>query len=175
MAREKMVTAVFRDRLDAEQALDFLHSKGYDRNSINVLMSDKTAPLGGPNAEHAKQTTGSLATEGMGVGGAIGTAVGAAIAAIAAIGSSIVIPGLGGLIVAGPLAAAFAGGGAGAVTGGLLGALIGAGIPEQNAEAFQEALRTGGVVIGVHPRSDDDSSAIQDRFRNLRGENVYYG
>src|SRR5262249_32675219 len=67
------------------------------------------------------------------------------------------------------------GGGAGAGTGGVLGALIGAGIPEANAEAYQDALRNGGVVIGVVPRDSDDANAIQERFRNLRGESVFYG
>jgi hypothetical protein len=174
MARDKMVTAVFRDRLDAEQALDFLHSKGYDRNTINVLMSDKTAPLGATSTTQPHHNASSAVAEGMSVGGVIGTAVGAAVAAVAAIGTSIAIPGLG-LIVAGPVAAALAGGGAGAVTGGVLGALIGAGIPEANAEAYQDALRNGGVVIGVVPRDSDDASAIQERFRNLRGESVFYG
>src|SRR5215467_5720925 len=115
MARDKMVTGVFRDRLDAEQALDFLHSKGYDRNSINVLMSDKTAPLG-TSTDQPVHTASSAVAEGASLGGVIGTAVGATVAAVAAIGTSIAIPGLG-LIVAGPLAAALAGGGAGAVTG----------------------------------------------------------
>jgi hypothetical protein len=174
MARDKMVTAVFRDRLDAEQALDFLHSKGYDRNSINVLMSDKTAPLGATSTEQPHHGTASAVAEGLSVGGVIGTAIGATVAAVAAIGSSVVIPGLG-LIVAGPIAAALAGGGAGAVTGGVLGALIGAGIPEANAEAYQDALRNGGVVIGVMPRDNEDATAILERFRNLRGESAFFG
>ena len=110
----------------------------------------------------------------MGIGGAIGTAVGATLAAVAAIGTSIMVPGLG-LIVAGPLAAALAGAGAGAVTGGLIGALVGMGIPESNAQAYEEALRQGGVVIGVVPHNDEDSKRIKEDFQNLHGENVYYG
>jgi hypothetical protein len=174
MARDKMVTAVFLDRLDAEQALDFLHAKGYDRNSINVLMSDKTAPLGSNPQDHPPHDANSAVAEGMSIGGVLGTAIGATVAAVAAIGTSIVIPGLG-LLVAGPIAAALAGGGAGAVTGGVLGALIGAGIPEANAEAYQVALRIGGVVVGVVPRTDDDAREIHDRFKQLRGESVYFG
>jgi hypothetical protein len=137
-------------------------------------MSDKTRsnfyPDGESDPHHA---AGSLATEGMGVGGAIGTAIGATLAAVAAIGTSIAIPGLG-LLVAGPLAAAFAGGGAGAVTGGIIGGLIGAGMTEQNAEAYSEALKNGGVVIGVHPRTSDDASEIQKKFKEFNGENVCY-
>jgi len=174
--KKKMVLGVFRDRVNAEQAFDYLHTMGYHDTDINVLMSDKTrsAFYTTSNPDSPRHTANTMATEGMGIGGAIGTAVGATLAAVAAIGTSIAIPGLG-LLVAGPIAAALAGGGAGAVTGGVLGALIGAGIPEANAEAYQDALRNGGVVIGMVPRDGDDASAVQERFRNLRGESVYYG
>jgi hypothetical protein len=55
---------------------------------------------------------GWKAAEGLGVGGAVGRGVGAALAAIFAVGSTIVVPGLG-LVVAGPIAAALAGAAAG--------------------------------------------------------------
>jgi hypothetical protein len=169
-----MVTAVFRDRNDSEQAFDYLYHLGYSDRDINVLMSDKTRASYYPNStDTSKHTAGTKAEEGMGVGGAIGTAVGATLAAVAAIGTTLAIPGLG-ILVAGPLAAAFAGGGAGAVTGGILGALVGAGFTEQNANAYEEALRNGGVVIGVVPKNHDHINAIKERFKELNGENVCY-
>lgn len=173
MAQHKMVTGVFRDRYDAERAFDYLHGAGYSDSEINVLMSDRTRAAYYPDKDHSKHEAGSLATEGMGVGGAIGTAVGATLAAVAAIGTSIAIPGLG-LLIAGPIAAALAGGGAGAVTGGVIGALVGAGMTEQNAKAYDEALRSGGVVIGVIPHDGSDASDLQARFREYNGENVCY-
>src|SRR5260370_2840692 len=93
---KKLVTAVLRDRFDAERAFDYLHAKGYGDSEINVLMSDKTRSTFYPmaNRDELRHEAGTKAAEGMGVGGAIGTAVGAAIAAVAAIGSSISIPGL---------------------------------------------------------------------------------
>src|SRR5205823_12747858 len=120
-----------------------------------------------------RHEAGSKVKEGMGVGGAIGTAVGATVAGLAAVGSNLAIPGLG-LVIAGPIAAALAGGGAGAVTGGLIGALVGAGITEQNARAYEEALRHGGVAIGVTPRNDDHASDIKKKFEEYNGENVCY-
>src|SRR5262245_37910116 len=171
--RKKMVTGVFRDRYDAERAFDYRHTAGYLDSEVNVLMSDRTRASYYPGQQHERYEAGTMATEGMGVGGAIGTAVGATLAAVAAIGTSIAIPGLG-LVVAGPLAAALAGGGAGAVAGGLVGALVGWGIPEQNAEAYSAALREGGVVLGVVPRNNDDASAIKDEFQKLNGDNVCY-
>ena len=61
--------------------------------------------------------------------------VGAALAALFAVGTVVVVPGLG-LVLAGPIAAALAGAGAGGVTGGLIGALIGAGIPEGESRSL---------------------------------------
>jgi len=174
---EGMVTAVFRSKADADRAYDGLIRRGYTDSQINVLMSDATRTNYYPTttdtgvARKDKHEAGTLAVEGMGVGGAIGTAVGATLAAIAAIGTSLVIPGLG-LIVAGPIAAALAGGGAGAVTGGLVGALTGAGFTEENAEAYHAALRDGGVVLGVHPRNSSEAAEIESEFRRCNGENV---
>src|SRR6476620_6707401 len=94
--RKKVVTAVFRDRYDAERAFDYLHMLGYTQNEINVLMSDKTRSTFYPSTkEEPKHQAGSKAAEGLGIGGAIGTAVGATLAAVAAIGTSLVLPGLG--------------------------------------------------------------------------------
>jgi hypothetical protein len=175
--RRQMVTGVFRNRVDAEKAFDYLYANGYRDSEINVLMSDSTRSTFYPNAaDKDKHSAGTLATEGMGVGGAIGTAVGATLAAVAVTAGTIVMPGIGtaaGLTIAGPIAAALAaGGGAGAVTGGLIGALVGAGMTEQNAEAYSEALKNGGVVIGVHPHSSDDANRIEKKFEELGGENV---
>ena len=175
MARKNMITAVFQDRFDAQRALDDLYSHGYESSEISVMMSDTTrAAFHAEGRDLEKHDTGNLATEGMGVGGAIGTAVGASLGAIAMIGASVAFPLLGfTLWVAGPIAGALAGGGAGAVTGGLIGTLVGAGMSESNAEAYTSALKNGGVVIGVVPHNDEESKRIQDRFKEFKGENVF--
>jgi hypothetical protein len=174
--REKMIVGVFRNRVDADRALDRLLGMGYLENEISVLMSDTTRAnyyaVAAGNKE-GKHTAGSMAGEGLGVGGAVGTAVGAAVAAVLAIGTTLAIPTAGGsLVIAGPIAAALAGAGAGAVTGGLLGALIGYGIPEQNVKAYETVLREGGVVLGVVPHASEDINDIEKVFREQNGENV---
>jgi hypothetical protein len=172
--KQKMVSGVFRNRNDSEQAFDYLYHLGYTDREINVLMSDRTQKtLLGESQQGTKHSAGTKAEEGLGIGGAIGTAVGATLAAVAAIGWSIALPGIG-LVIAGPIAAAFAGGGAGAVTGGAIGALVGAGFTQQNAEAYEEALREGGVVLGVVPTNREHANAIVERFKELNGENVTY-
>jgi hypothetical protein len=175
--KKKMVTGVFRDRYDAERAFDYMHSKGYLDSEIDVLMSDKTRSAFYPTAEKEdRHPAGTKATEGMAVGGALGTAVGATLAAVVVAGTSVVLPGLG-IVIFGPLSTALAGlagAGAGAITGGIVGALVGAGITEQNAQAYEDALRNGGVVIGVTPRNTDDAEDIERVFKDYNGENVCY-
>src|ERR1700722_9970795 len=169
-----MVTAVFRNRLDAEQAFDYLHSIGYRDSEINLLMSDKSNGTFSPlRAGEERYGTAGHVAEGAGVGGAIGTVVGATAAGLAAIGTTLAVPGLG-ILVAGPIAAALAGAGAGAVTGGVVGALVGAGMNDPNAEAIQAALREGGVVVGVVPQIGEDIQRIEKKFKELNGESVCY-
>lgn len=172
--RQKMVTAVFRSRDDAESAFDALLGSGYSDSEIDVMMSEKTrTTYYATTPEGERHRVGSKMGEGAAIGGAVGTAVGAALGAVAAIGTTLALPGLG-LVIAGPIAAALAGAGAGGVAGGMVGGLIGLGISEENAQAYQDALRSGGVFIGVRPHSSDDAGRIQKLFKDLRGENVIY-
>ena len=166
---KQMVIAVFRDRTNASQAYNWLLARGYSDAEVNVMMSNETRAF---YEKNDKIAVGSHAAEGTAAGGVIGAAVGATAAAIAALGTTAVmaIPGLN-FVVAGSLLYGLAGAGAGAVAGGLIGGLIGLGIPESNAAAYEEALKDGGVVIGVEPR-DNDSSDIKSHFQKLGGENI---
>lgn len=166
-----LVSALFRSREDAERAYHALEARGYSRDDVNLMMSDeaRTKHFGDGTVD---TNLGSKALEGAGVGSAVGGTIGAVVAAIAAIGTSLVLPGLG-LIVAGPLAAALAGAGAGGLTGGLVGALVGAGIPEERAMAYDQGLREGGIVMSVRPRTADDADYLAREWRNARGEQIW--
>lgn len=168
-----MVTGLFRDRDSAERAYNSLHSRGYSKEDISLMMSDETRNRHfGEGSGASDSDLGDKALEGAGVGSAIGGTVGAVLAAIAAIGTSVALPGLG-LIVAGPLAAALAGAGAGGLTGGLVGALVGSGIPEDRAKEYESGIKEGGMVLGVRPRSDEDADYFANEFRTHRGEGIY--
>lgn len=168
---KRMVTAVFRDRTQANRVYTWLRDRGYTADEINVLMSDQTRAQYGINDEDDLVASRNHAAEGIATGGVIGTAVGATVAAIAAIGTTVFVPGLS-LVIAGPILAAFAGAGAGAVAGGMIGGLIGLGIPESNARAYEQALRDGGVVIGVQPHRGEEIQKIEEEFEKHQGENV---
>ena len=110
--------------------------------------------------------------EGAVKGAAIGGGVGATLGAIAAIGTTLALPGIG-LRIAGPIAAGLAGAGAGALTGGLIGALVGHGIPEEYAKHYGQGIREGGIFMGVQPRNDEDADYFENNWRENRGESIY--
>lgn len=169
--RSQMVTGLFRDRDSAEKAYGSLTSRGYSKDDVNLLMSDDTRKK--HFTDDGRETEiGNKALEGAGTGAAIGGTIGATLAAIAAIGTTLALPGLG-LLVAGPIAAALAGAGAGGATGGIIGALVGAGIPEERVKRYEEGIRNGGIVLGVTPRSDDDALYFEEEWKRNRGEDVY--
>ena len=165
-----MVTGLFRDRESAERAYGSVTTRGYSNDDVNLLMSDETRDK---HFVEGKETElGNKALEGAGTGAAIGGTVGATLAAIAAIGTTLALPGLG-LLVAGPIAAGLAGAGAGGATGGIIGALVGAGIPEERVKHYEAGLKEGGIVMGVTPRSDEDAEYFEREWKTHRGEEVY--
>ncbi|KTD63445.1 hypothetical protein [Legionella shakespearei] len=152
-----MTTELFSTQEEAEKAYQEAIEAGYSPQDINILMSEDSRKK---YYDSVLVKEGSKAGTGAGVGGATGAAIGGIVAAIAAIGTSLVIPGLG-LVIAGPLAAGLAGAGAGSITGGLIGALIGWGIPEDKAKVFESGITSGGIVLGVNetlPNSNLSSS-----------------
>ncbi len=172
--QNSMLTGLFRDRDSAERAYSSAKSRGYTDEELNILMSDKTRDTwyDGQTSETADSELGSKALEGAGAGSAIGGTLGAIIGGIAAIGTSVALPGLG-LIIAGPLAAALAGAGAGGLTGGLVGALVGSGIPEERAVIYDEGVRNGGAVVGVNPKNAEDAAYFESEWKNNKGEHIY--
>lgn len=166
MAKARLVTGLFKSRVAAEAAVDAIIKRGFSRDDISVLMSDATR-----HKEFAVQTR-SHAADGAGIGGALGGTVGAVLAAIVAATATITFPPLGGLVIAGPLAAALAGAGAGAATGGLIGALVGAGIPEHRAKVYDAGLRSGGILVGVEAKSDEEADKLEQLLEDLGAEHI---
>lgn len=171
-ANNRVLTGMFRDRDSAERAYNSVTSRGYTNDDVNLMMTDETRSKYFSDADANDDGLGSKALEGAGAGSAIGGTLGAIIGGIAAIGTNILLPGLG-LVVAGPLAAALAGAGAGGLTGGLVGALVGSGIPEDRAKEYEEGVKNGGIVMGVNPRTDEDAEYFENEWRNYRGESIY--
>jgi hypothetical protein len=164
------VTGIYYDRDSADRAYRSARDRGYKDDEVNVFMTDETRKRHYGD-DPAEGTAGSKAAEGAGAGAAIGGTVGGILGAIAAAGTSVLVPGIG-LAVAGPIAGALAGAGAGGAAGTLVGALVGAGIPEERAKKYESGLKEGGIVVGVHPRHEDDARYFEDEFRTHGGRDV---
>lgn len=166
-----MLTGMFNDRDTAERSYNSLRNKGYSDKEISLIMSDDTRKKHFTH-ENGETKIGNKAAEGAGKGALIGGTVGTAAGIIAAIGTSLVIPGLG-LIIAGPILAGLAGAGAGGVAGGLIGALVGSGIPEERAKLYERGVKDGKIVVGVHPRNEEDAKFFESDWRTNKGEEIY--
>jgi len=171
--RSNYVTGLYDSPESANRAYQELTSThGYGADDIDVLMTDETRQRHfGDVKPGTELSSGSKAAKGFGAGSAIGGGVGAALAAIFAVGTSVVVPGLG-LVVAGPIAAALAGAGAGGATGGVIGALIGAGIPEERAAAYDRGLKQGGILLGTRARDEQEAADLERSFGEYGGTEV---
>ncbi len=80
------------------------------------------------------------------------------------------IPGIGPVLAAGPLAAALMAGigaASGAVTGGIVAGLVDFGVPPEHAETYAEGVRRGGTLVTVHITQDewaDRAQSVLNRY-----------
>lgn len=156
------VTATFKTYTAAQHALLTLEANGFTERDISVLVADKTAGKSF-NIEEA-----SKVPEGAAVGGVAGGIIGAIAASMTAVGS-IVIPGAG-LLVAGPIVAALAGGAVGAASGSLIGSLVGLGIPEHEAKRYEDEISKGSVLVAVEAEGSERTKLAKEIFK---GEDAY--
>jgi len=160
----KTVVGLMENMPQAQEVVRDLESSGFDRNSINLIGSQKgagttdTEGVRGLREEHKNATA-----EGAATGAGAGAAVGGLAGFVAGL-TAITIPGIGPAVALGPLGAAIAGAGIGAVAGGGIGALMKMGVPERDAQFYMEGVRRGGVLVAIscpEDRTDDAATILQ--------------
>ena len=140
--RRATVIATYPDHASAEGAVRRLQQEGIPMQNLSIVGKDFQTveqPLG-------FVTTGTVAGAGAQVGawtgGLFGLLVGAAF---------LILPGVGPVVIAGPLAAALLGGLegalAGAAFGGLTGALVGLGISRDKAIRYESQIKAGKFLV----------------------------
>ena len=160
----KVITASFRTRPAAEQALRHLEDLGVNEDQVSVIVSDETR---GGSFTIDKD---NKSEEGIVAGGLAGGLVGAVIAGLLSAGA-LAVPAAG-IVISGWLVSAAAGMGAGMAAGGLLGGLIGAGIPENEAEFYQEAVKNGAIVMAVRPSNEEQAKSVKTTLSTLDAYNI---
>ncbi|CAH1216192.1 hypothetical protein PAECIP111892_04265 [Paenibacillus auburnensis] len=156
----KKIVGVFHNEHEASRAIEDLKSRGFLTEDISVIARDKR------DVDAISDETGTKAPEGMASGAATGGLLGGVTGLLAGIGA-LAIPGIGPIIAAGPIAATLAGAAVGAGTGGLVGGLIGLGIPEDEAESYDNYVDEGRILVMV----DADSSRSNDVYEVFRNHN----
>jgi hypothetical protein len=143
------IVAVYRDHASAERAVRQLHEAGFALGDLSIVGRDfqvTDEPVGfvsGGDYARAGAQTGAW------FGGLFGLFIGAGF---------LILPGLGPVVVAGPIAAAvlagFEGALAGTAVGGLAGALIGWGVPKDRAMHFETQVKGGRFLVIVHSQPE---------------------
>jgi uncharacterized protein YjbJ (UPF0337 family) len=166
------VTAVFPTREAAQHAADALVDVGADRSQISMLARGQDSLASDAGRSHegmiepAREVgdSGAPLTTSEEPDAAQGAVTGAAIGAVAGIAAglaSLMIPGFGLIMAAGPLSWALGGAigtaAAGAVAGGVYGSLRDIGIEELHARGYEERIKGGHVLMTALVPSFDQS------------------
>lgn len=143
------VYAIYKSRVEAENAVSRLKFDGFRSSDVSVLFSDNES-----SKEFAHEK-GTKAPEGGAVGAGAGAIIGGALGWLAGIGL-LAIPAVGPFIAAGPIVGLLAGAGTAGVIGGVAGGLIGLGMPEYEAKRYEGIITTGGgILLSVHCDNDE--------------------
>jgi hypothetical protein len=162
---DKAVYCIAKTTEQAEMIVDRLKAAGFANNDISVLFPDKSTTK---DFAHEKSTK---APEGATTGGVVGMGVGGVLGWLAGFGS-LVIPGIGPFVAAGPIVAALSGAAVGGATGGIIGALVGLGIPEYEAKLYEGKIRQGNALIAVHTENSDERDRVEDIFEEAGAEDI---
>jgi hypothetical protein len=148
------IVAVYPNHESAEAAVRVLATAGFSLKDLSIMGRDFQAtetPVG-------FVTTGDIAAQGASAGawagGIFGLLVGAAF---------LILPGVGPVVVAGPLSAALLGGIegalAGAAIGGISGALLGLGVSKEKSLKYETELKAGKFVVALRGTPDEIARA----------------
>lgn len=138
------IVAVYADHDRAENAIRRLHKEGFALDELSIIGRDIQVTEEPRGLVSTADYVSAGARTGAFAGGLAGVALGAAL---------LLVPGIGPVVVAGPLAAALLAGIEGALAGvalgALSGALIGLGVPREHAIKYETAVQGGKYLVIV--------------------------
>ena len=159
---ERIASAVFDSRVEAERALAELRRAGIPEDSISIIGKSERGDGSGIDDDDDGGANKSGAVKGAIGGAAAGTLLGVA---------ALAIPGVGPLAAAGAIAgaaipeAAAIGAGVGATLGGVSGLLSKEGVDDDDAEYYEGRINEGGYFVGVH--ADRAQGASLEEVREI--------
>jgi len=159
----KTVVGLYDNLETARRVVQDLTDAGFEANDINLIAGDldvQRAKVGTDDEETVQPGT-DPAVEGAAAGGALGGLAGLLFGL-----SAFALPGLGPVVVAGPLLSSLVGAGIGAAGGGLVATLVEWGLSEEDAELYLEGVRRGSALIMVRVQEErvDQARRILSRY-----------
>jgi len=158
---------VYKTHDDAEFAINELVATGVKNSDISYIYTDK-------KGEVAEGQTGGKVGSGAATGGAAGAVIGGVAGLVVATG---ILPGVGAIFVAGPLATALgltgaaattaAGALTGAAAGGIIGALMKLGVNNEDAELYEALVQKGDVLVIARTDTANVARAVFERTNAL--------
>ena len=158
-----LVLALFRDRAGAARAAAAVRALGVDRADLSVVSRSHADE--GVLAREVGATPGAEIEDSR-IAARLGELGGQILAAIA-----VVLPGIGPIVTAGPLAADL-GEAAGHMAGGIASVLGRAGLSEAGAAEWQHRVEHGDVLLGVHVRRQGGVDAIDSVLRQHGADEI---
>ena len=153
------VVATYLEPENADEAIRSLAREGIDGTKISLLGREDRLAVYQAEEESESEELPKGVAKGVATKSAAGTAAGG-IAGFIAGAAAFGIPGIGPAVGAGIWAATASGAVAGAVAGGVMG-----GIQETWAARYDDAVKEGRVLVGVH---SDDAAEIDSAEKVLR-------
>jgi hypothetical protein len=152
----RTAVGVFQDRAQAERAFDALRSAGFTEEQIGMVMRDQEGSAeqqGSGDREPSVEEAGGSGAAG---GGLLGGVLGAVAAGA--------IPGVGPIIAVGALTGIIGGAAIGAAAGGIGGYLASQGVPEDEAQYYEEEFKGGRLLVTVDAgdRYDEATAILRD-------------
>jgi len=162
----KTIVGLFDNFGDAQQVVTELERAGFSHDRVSIVANQNATgyseavaddPSAGERVAHGVGDAAKGAVKGGVIGGLTGLAASIALA---------MVPGVGPVLAAGPLAATLGGATLGATAGGLIGGLTGLGVPESEAHHYSEGVRRGGTLVTVQADDmmADQAVAILNRY-----------
>lgn len=162
----KAVIGVFRQEARAKEAINDLKSQGFGDREISLIAKDKREEAGDRGGDKGRGDNLTMAHQDLSTGVISGGALGG-VAGILAGAGALLIPGVGPIVAAGPLAAFLTG----VVGGGIVGGLVDYGIPKERGRHFENRVKQGDILVTLKV-DDNDANKVVSALKRYGAEDV---
>ncbi len=149
------VVGIFESQEQAENAAREVKENGLRTDDISIIAKEEN-----DNAQQMFNGRENVANDNISDGTVTGGVLGGVTGLLLGMGT-MVIPGLGVIAAAGPIAGLLSG----AVTGGIVGGLVDLGIPEEAGKRYEAEIKKGRILWGMQSE-EENVEQVTDILRN---------